>query len=263
MDNKITWDSAQRNELEIFMSYVDVSNSRELLSDYAARNRRVLPALKPQMSVVDICCGPVSILFNFPGLKNMVAVDSLVTQYVKKFGRINQVKYLSSKAEDLPFKDGSFDAVLCINALDHTQDWRKVISEMLRILKKGGSLYLDFEQTTYLERAMINAGWRKHLSEHHIAMLSVSAILKAVRADCRIAIKKISYGSPLSMAKIRLVVKLIFSHKRVEWEKRISSLSLPVGRQAVYYAIQLFNAIGFILWKRPHAYFTKVLLCKV
>ncbi|MEK7642712.1 MAG: methyltransferase domain-containing protein [Patescibacteria group bacterium] len=44
---------------------------------------------------------------------------------------------------DLPLKDESVDAVICMNILEHVEDPQKAIKEMHRVLKKGGYLYLD------------------------------------------------------------------------------------------------------------------------
>jgi len=43
-------------------------------------------------------------------------------------------------AEVLPFKSGSFDAVLCIDAINHLPDRPKVLSDWARLLKPAGRL---------------------------------------------------------------------------------------------------------------------------
>src|SRR2546425_2958604 len=42
----------------------------------------------------------------------------------------------------LPFGDGSFDTVLSIQVLEHTPHPRRLVAEMARVLKKGGTLIL-------------------------------------------------------------------------------------------------------------------------
>lgn len=41
-------------------------------------------------------------------------------------------------ATRLPFADGSFDAVICIDALNHLRDRRAVFAEWVRVLRSGG-----------------------------------------------------------------------------------------------------------------------------
>lgn len=43
-------------------------------------------------------------------------------------------------AERLPFKDASFDAVICMNVLEHVKDPFQVARELMRVLKPGGEL---------------------------------------------------------------------------------------------------------------------------
>jgi ubiquinone/menaquinone biosynthesis C-methylase UbiE len=42
----------------------------------------------------------------------------------------------------LPLKDNSVDAVVCIAVLEHVEDPKKAMSEMYRVLKPGGKLFL-------------------------------------------------------------------------------------------------------------------------
>jgi SAM-dependent methyltransferase len=44
--------------------------------------------------------------------------------------------------EDLPYKDGMMDLVVCINVLDHVEDVEKCMSEMNRVLKPSGYLVI-------------------------------------------------------------------------------------------------------------------------
>jgi SAM-dependent methyltransferase len=44
-------------------------------------------------------------------------------------------------AEELPFRDNSFDGVLCMNVLEHVRDPFKAAREIARVLKPGGELY--------------------------------------------------------------------------------------------------------------------------
>lgn len=43
----------------------------------------------------------------------------------------------------LPFKDGTFDAVVCSEVLEHIPDSRKAVRELVRVLKPGGELVVS------------------------------------------------------------------------------------------------------------------------
>lgn len=47
---------------------------------------------------------------------------------------------IANAAEQLPFEDGEFDAITCIDAIIHLPDRSRVLSEWKRVLKKGGRI---------------------------------------------------------------------------------------------------------------------------
>lgn len=81
---------------------------------------------------------------NFLEKGHRFAIDPLVDFYKLHFGHImkNQVQYLKGEGENLPFKDNDFDLVITYNSLDHTENPSKTLSEISRVLKKEGILYI-------------------------------------------------------------------------------------------------------------------------
>lgn len=65
--------------------------------------------------------------------------QSALTTAGKRFAALSlPVTLVQGDAEALPFEDGSFDLVMSYGLLEHFVDPRKVISEMVRVLKPGG-----------------------------------------------------------------------------------------------------------------------------
>lgn len=60
-------------------------------------------------------------------------------------------KYFVGNAESLPFPDNLFDFGLCLGSIINYCDPMMVISEISRVLKPGGTLFLDFEQSKSLQ----------------------------------------------------------------------------------------------------------------
>ena len=48
------------------------------------------------------------------------------------------IEYAVASADTLPFRDGSFDAVLCLETIEHLPRPRPAAREMMRVLKSGG-----------------------------------------------------------------------------------------------------------------------------
>lgn len=62
---------------------------------------------------------------------------------VKIFSDLNiKVDLSSSKLEDLPYKDHQMDLVICINVLDHVNNYEQCMQEIFRVLNNGGLLIL-------------------------------------------------------------------------------------------------------------------------
>jgi 2-polyprenyl-6-hydroxyphenyl methylase/3-demethylubiquinone-9 3-methyltransferase len=49
-----------------------------------------------------------------------------------------QIDYQCGVAENLPYEENTFDAVVCFDVLEHVEDWKKVIGEIYRVLNKNG-----------------------------------------------------------------------------------------------------------------------------
>lgn len=56
--------------------------------------------------------------------------------------RVPTGRVLCAVAETLPFSDSSFDVVYCYSTLEHVQDARQAVREMVRVLRSDGALYL-------------------------------------------------------------------------------------------------------------------------
>jgi ubiquinone/menaquinone biosynthesis C-methylase UbiE len=65
---------------------------------------------------------------------------------------VRQARFAQGVAERLPFRDGSFDAVICHEVLEHLASEPPAIAEIARVLKSGGELVLSVPHAGALER---------------------------------------------------------------------------------------------------------------
>ena len=53
------------------------------------------------------------------------------------------IQYDVGVGEHLPYESASFDAVVCVDVLEHVEDLQKVLQEITRVLKPGGLFLYD------------------------------------------------------------------------------------------------------------------------
>ena len=65
------------------------------------------------------------------------------------------INYRSGLAENLPDSDNTYDAVICVDVLEHVADWQKTISEIYRVLKPGGFFGFDTINRTFKSKLIM------------------------------------------------------------------------------------------------------------
>jgi ubiquinone/menaquinone biosynthesis C-methylase UbiE len=96
--------------------------------------------------VLEIGCGSGygAFLLHRLGPKSYVGLDVMEEQLELARKNHPQSEFLLQDATNLSqFPDASQDVVIIFGVLHHIPDWRKVIDEITRVLKPGGSLFLE------------------------------------------------------------------------------------------------------------------------
>lgn len=94
--------------------------------------------------ILDIGCADgtfTKVILEHSKAKKIVAVDVLessVSYAKRRFARSKKLFFKVADAHKLPFKNKEFDAVFCLEALEHVENPRRVVQEMHRVLKNGG-----------------------------------------------------------------------------------------------------------------------------
>jgi len=92
--------------------------------------------------ILDIGCGPRGSLEWADGAKERIGLDPLADSYTNLGTTKHKMKYVCSGSEDMPFPDNYFDVVCSFNSLDHLDNLDKSITEIKRVIKKGGLFLL-------------------------------------------------------------------------------------------------------------------------
>jgi ubiquinone/menaquinone biosynthesis C-methylase UbiE len=106
-------------------------------------------SLQPNDLVLDFGCGPgwVSELLARHGLR-VVGIDVAegalrgCRERMAAAGVTNRTDFIRGDVQRYPFRDGSFQAVICIAALHHIEDMGQAVAEISRILKPDGEAIL-------------------------------------------------------------------------------------------------------------------------
>jgi ubiquinone/menaquinone biosynthesis C-methylase UbiE len=136
-------------------------------------------APRPGERILDLGCGSgivarqVAALLGsgarVTGLDASPAMLTVAEQMAAREGA--EVEWVHGAAEALPFKDGSFDVVLCQQALQFCPDRPAALGELRRVLAGGGRLVISmwFGLDQFPVYAALDAAIEKHLGSRAIA----------------------------------------------------------------------------------------------
>jgi len=65
------------------------------------------------------------------------------------------IAYSVGRGEALPYPDARFDAVVCVDVLEHVEDWPALLAEAARVLRPGGWFLFDTINRTALARLAV------------------------------------------------------------------------------------------------------------
>jgi glycosyltransferase involved in cell wall biosynthesis len=88
-------------------------------------------------AILDIGCGSSKIL---GALDNVIGLDILMRKL--RYGRKHGKPLFNASVFNLPFKDNTFDCVICSEVIEHVPADKSTFAEMTRVLKPGGRLIL-------------------------------------------------------------------------------------------------------------------------
>ena len=116
-------------------------------------------------TIVDIGCGAggKSLFYTSQGAKEVIGVEILekyeteALSLANELGLSDKFSFVAADAAKLPFEDNSIDTIIMNDAMEHVACPEAVLDECLRVLKKGGRLFVNFPP--------INHPFGAHLSD--------------------------------------------------------------------------------------------------
>lgn len=105
-----------------------------------------IPETTPRL--LDIGCGNLNFTKWFRDKAEVViGTDHNPDQPASSINKFPGISALASAGEHLPFKDEYFDIVIMSDVLEHVQNDKMTIDEVIRIIRPGGSLIISLPNT--------------------------------------------------------------------------------------------------------------------
>ncbi|MCL2562587.1 MAG: class I SAM-dependent methyltransferase [Oscillospiraceae bacterium] len=103
-------------------------------------------------TVVDIGCAAAgkTLYYAKLGVEKIYGVELLESfraeaeSLAAKLGLTDKFTFIQADAAALPFEDNSIDTIIMNDAMEHVDEPERVLAECLRVLKKGGRLFVNF-----------------------------------------------------------------------------------------------------------------------
>ena len=112
------------------------------------------------LNVLDVGCGGgftceflASRGAQVTGVDQSAACVQAASQHADKANL--KINYKQAQAEQLPFEKASFDAVVCVDVLEHVEDLPQTIAEIGRVLKPGGWFCFDTINRTWQSKLVM------------------------------------------------------------------------------------------------------------
>lgn len=132
--SNLKWVEAQKWEKNWWMTYTNFHQEEIKKNDFVSK-MMFLHDGAPESSVLDIGCGPFSLLQRYP-VKKGVALDPIhYGEYEEEYKKKNILR-LIKKGEDISIEDGDFDEVWIYNCLQHVENPTKILENAIKISKK-------------------------------------------------------------------------------------------------------------------------------
>jgi len=215
--------------------YYHIANIEKNSWWYMGR-RNLLKLLKPKgrnISVLDLGCGTGANLKPFSGSSLIVGVDNSfdALHFTKK--QISNVA-LADLQKPLPFKDNSFDVIICMDVIEHLPEDKMIFREMERILKPRGRAIISVPAFQFLWNDMDD------LSLHQ-RRYKTSSIRKLFR-QTSLKIEKLTYWNSTLFIPFSVFVMLrrAFITRKNRKLKEILNRVNPVTN-SILYLILLFE----------------------
>ncbi len=175
-DSKKLEETLSKPDLHLLWESTYYSDRNNRFYDKAIDKILKIINLNKNARILDAGCGNAahSIRFANKGYK-VLGIDfsdealKLSKNNVMKEKPDNNIEFKKESILDLSFQDNSFEVVFCWGVLMHINDYKKALSELIRVVKEGGYLILS-EGNMKSVQSRIAKIWKINNSEERITI---------------------------------------------------------------------------------------------
>ncbi|MBT9164964.1 MAG: Ubiquinone biosynthesis O-methyltransferase [candidate division WS2 bacterium] len=242
-------------------SWIDQKIDSEKRQDrYLAVIKRYFGNLRTKR-ILEVGCGTGGTIVAMRKEGSIVCgVDSFIDtlKIARLRGKINNQNnfLINASGEDLPFRCAVFDGVLSLQVLEHVQDIEKVVSEMYRVVRKGGFIYVETPNFNSFYESHFKRKWLPRMprtlaywyfklsgfkNAHFIYALNYTTPLKIRKTLSRFGLK---ITNPSLESKLE---KIYGSQRSKGWRsliyKMLSLLPLRISEKIVFF-VEYYTPFG-------------------
>jgi ubiquinone/menaquinone biosynthesis C-methylase UbiE len=142
-------DAGMRGRVTDYDSIADRFDTRYGLYGYDGVRETLLSFAGDSAAVLEVGCGTGHWLAAlqarlkpspYDSRPRLAGVDPSAPMLTRAKAAAPDAHLVRARAEDLPWRDATFDRVFCVNALHHFTDRARFFAEARRVLKRGGGL---------------------------------------------------------------------------------------------------------------------------
>jgi ubiquinone/menaquinone biosynthesis C-methylase UbiE len=181
------------------------ARTRYELEPYIAKFARFAEGQNREVLEIGVGMGADHLEWAKASPKRLIGLDltSRAVEYTKKRIEINgyRPRVFVGDAEYLPFPDGSFDLVYSYGCLHHTEDTYRAVSEVYRVLRKGGICRIMIYHSTspvgwllWLRYALLRGRVLMTLKEVYATYLESPGTKAFSRSEARLLFRTFSHA---------------------------------------------------------------------
>ncbi len=214
----------EAEEVPIFGSLREISLAENII--------QALPASAPSAGkkIIDIGCGEGYLLYKiqekFPKAE-LYGLDLSDGRITTTKGHVPKSYLLRGDVLSLPFADNTFDVVICSELLEHMNEYKEVVAELIRISKKH--IIITVPNELKLVSLMCPKCKTKHYLDGHVNFFTEDKLKNIFEEKSGVSVKKTGkfhsiYAYNRLTMKFPLFLRVLFDQTLQKFHKKISFL---------------------------------------